>query len=94
MGDASPEALSQAYDLREAAFEVLKSAIESGESLDAAGRAHVARVRELDAALVEAGAALSESTRGERQDLQRARSVIQAHAARERDQPRLVAVKA
>ena len=60
----------------------------------AATRAVVLRVGELDEAIIGAGRSLIGALHGERLDLLRRRSAIQAHAARERGEARLVTVKA
>ena len=92
--DASAEDVAAAWSDRVAAFETLREAIEAGERVGPAVRACVERVRELDALLLEQGTRLATRIQAERQALGRKRAVIQAHATRERPEPRAVAVKA
>ncbi|GEM_PF-6864255 len=94
-GEGEIDSLGVAYDRREVAFDALHARIEEGEppKLGPAARAAVARVRALDEEILEVGWAQATAIRDERQSLRRRRSVIQAHASRERGQPRVVTVK-
>ena len=95
LGDGEIDGIGDAYDRRERAFEALHARIEDGEppKLGPAARAAIQRVRVLDEAILEVGFAKATAIRDERQSLRRRRSAIQAHAAREREQPRVVTVK-
>jgi len=88
------EPLSLAMARRDDAFDAFQARVASGGKLDAATRAVVLRVGELDEAIIGAGRSLIGALHGERLDLLRRRSAIQAHAARERGEARLVTVKA
>ncbi|MBB85238.1 MAG: hypothetical protein CL931_15630 [Deltaproteobacteria bacterium] len=95
LDQGDPERMGPAYERREVAFSILQSGREDGEppTLGPAAHAAVARVRTLDAEILEVGWARAEEIRVERQYLRRRRSVIQAHSSREREQPRVVTVK-
>ncbi len=92
--ESPPEILRSAFAEREAAFEALREAVGANARVDAETGRVLARVRALDASMIATGEAFGVHVRGERQDLARRRSVIQAHARRERDAPRLLEVKA
>ena len=92
--EAAPAELVAAFARREIAFDAIREAVAAGGHPNAANRACLARVRALDAAMIEAGRARAAATRDERQELLRRRTAIQAHALREREQPRFVAVRA
>ena len=93
-GDGDFAEIGIAYQRREVAFEALKACVESGATLDAATRTCVERVRSLDQEILAAGDLEATAIRDERNSLSRRRSVIQAHATRERSEPRVIAVKA
>lgn len=94
LDEAAAEDVAAAWAARLAAFDALREAVEAGERVGPAVRACVEHVRALDAALLEQGARLATGIRTERRALGRKRAVIQAHATRERPEPRAVAVKA
>ena len=95
LGEGDLDSIEAAYERREVAFESLRSGVVDGEppALGPAARAAVQRVRALDEEILEVGWAQAHAIRDERQNLRRRRSVIQAHASREREQPRVVTVK-
>lgn len=94
MEEAGAEALAAAYERRDAAYRSLCAAAADGTAASPAGRAALARVQQLDEAMMAAGSALIEALRGERRGLSRRRSAAQAHAGREREEPRLLTLKA
>ncbi len=95
LGDGDVDGIGEAYDRRQRAFDALRAHIVDGEPprLGAAARTAIARVRALDEEILEVGFAQTRAIREERQSLRRRRSVIQAHATREREAPRVVTVK-
>lgn len=93
MEEAEAEALEAAYERRDAAYQALCAAAD-GTVASPAARAALARVQQLDEAMMSAGSALVEALRGERRGLSRRRSAAQAHAGREREEPRLLTLKA
>lgn len=86
--------LDGARAAREAAFDRLRTLIQAGSRPDPQTRVDLARLRAIDAAMIDASQECSDGILDERQSLARRRSAIQAHATRERDAPRFVAVKA
>ena len=94
MADVEAEELAAAFEARDSAFVALRAITRQGAAPNAAGRAALDRIRQLDEAMIAAGESLVGALRDERHDLHRRRSAIQAHASREREEPRLVTVKA
>lgn len=86
--------LDELYDRRAEAFRVLQSLASRGISPDAAARAGLARIRSLDGEMLSAAVEQVDEIRDARHKLRRRRSVVQAHASRERGEPRLVTLKA
>lgn len=94
LGSGDLDSLGLAYDQRASAFGELQGACPVGTELSIAARACIDRVRALDHEIFGLGAGAVEALRGERNALQRRRSAIQAHATREREEPRLITLKA
>lgn len=94
---ASPADLHVAADAwrrRVEAFDALAEAVRRGATPGASARRRLRRLRALDDELLEIGEGAAEAIRDEQVGLRRRRSVIRAHAGRERRPARLVAVKA
>lgn len=96
---ADADALVEVYSGREAAFAVFRDAVESAGGPQCApiserARESLQRVAFFDADLIAAGTSLVEALRGEKRDLARVRSAIKKHSVREREQPRVVTIKA
>ena len=85
---------TSAFDRREILFSQLQRASAEGEALSAGGRTSIDRVRALDAEILALGDQRVEKIRGERHGLLRRRSAIAAHSRREREEPRLITLKA
>ncbi len=94
LGEQTAAVLDAALDRRETTYQALRAASESGIRPDAASRACLAEIKTLDAEMRTHGMAEVGALRGQRQSVQRRRSAIQAHAKRDRGEPRLVTVKA
>ena len=93
--DAAVETLAAAFRQRERAFDVLREAtLARGGRPEPGSRDLLAQVAELDRAMTAAGGALLAAIAGERQALARRRTAVGAHAAREREAPRLVTLRA
>ena len=93
-GDAEGSDLDQTFEWRERAFVEFRSLAEEAAPLDPAIRGILSRVRVLDEEILGLGTTLVNRIRGQRHALQRRRTVIQAHANRDRGEPRLVTLKA
>jgi len=93
MDDAEAELLASAFERRDVAYQALCS-VADGSAPSPAARAALERVHQLDEAMMAAGTSLLEALRGERRGLSRRRSAVQAHAGREREEPRLLTLKA
>lgn len=96
---AEAEVLSEVYSGREAAFEIFRAAIEGGGGpgkapLSEHARECLQRVSSFDADLIAAGTTLADALRDEKKELGQVRSAIQKHSVREREQPRLLTIKA
>ena len=89
-----PKSLDSALLRRDIAFELLRECADQETILPPAARACLDRVKALDEEMLEHGIAVVGQLRGERRSVQRRRSAIQAHAKRERGEPRLLTVKA
>lgn len=94
-GESDGAALAAAFEARARAFESLRAGHDP-ERWDpsSAIRAALERVRALDDEMLVLGMAGAASLQGERHGLQRRRSAMHAQLTRDRDEPRLIAVKA
>ena len=93
-GDIGNADLDRLFERRERAFAGLRCLVGDGGESGPGFRARLARIRVLDREILELGSALVSRVRGQRQALQRRRSAVQAHASRNRGEPRLVTMKA
>ncbi|MFK7898868.1 MAG: hypothetical protein AB8G23_23765 [Myxococcota bacterium] len=94
-----PVLVAEVYSGREAAFHVFRDAVEAAGGpqlapINAQARDALSRISSFDADLIAAGTALVEGLRDEKKELGRVRSAIGKHSVRERDQPRVVTIKA
>ena len=93
--DLEPEELAAAYLGREQSFERLRSIDRPAAwTASAAARACLERIRELDGEMLALGGASVTALRGERHGLARRRQAIHSQLAGDRDEPRLITVKA
>lgn len=86
--------LTQAYAAREEAFEAVEAAAAGGAAADAATRSMLNRIAELDREMLKSGAAEFGVVRDALQTISKQRCAVAAHQAREREGPRLIAIKA
>ena len=96
---AEAEVLAEVYSGREAAFAIFRDAVELAggpKSAPISGHARecIQRVSSFDADLIAAGTTLVDALRDEKNELGHVRSAIQKHSVRERQQPRLLTIKA
>lgn len=92
--DAPVSQLDAAYAQRSDAFEALRRLAE-GSPLKAPRAVRlIERICELDAELLEGAQQLASDLRADRSTITRARHAITAHTAKERSEPRLLAVRA
>ena len=94
LGDGDLEALLPAYEARESAFEELRVTVGTGARVDAASRAALDRMHELDSEILALGFSRADAIRNEQQALRRRRSAIKAHGSRERIEPKVLTIKA
>lgn len=94
LGDREAVALDVALDWRETTFQALRRLAEPGLVPNAAARSDLSEIQSLDQEMLAHGIAEVGELRGRRQSVQRRRCAIQAHAKRERGEPRLLTVKA
>ncbi len=93
--EAEPDELLAAYHERERSFERLRTTPRpAGWRPSAVARACLERIRELDGEMLALGEASATALRGERHGLQRRRQAIHSQLSGEREQPRLITVKA
>ncbi len=96
---AEAEALAVVYSGREAAFTIFRDAVETAggpkvASISVHARDCLQRISSFNADLIAVGTTLVDALRDEKKELGQVRSAIQKHSAREREQPRLVTIKA
>jgi hypothetical protein len=96
---AEAEVLAEVYSGREAAFVIFRDAVEvaggpKSAPISAHSRDCLQRVASFDADLIAVGATLVDALRDEKKSLGQARSAIQKHSVREREQPRVLTIKA
>lgn len=95
LGETALERLVEAHARRDRAYHALVAGVDPARFVPCdRARTLLAQIRELDAELIRLGERLPRALRGRRHALQRRRSALQAHAARERDEPRVVTLKA
>ena len=96
---AEPELLAEGYSDRAAAFLFFRESVEgAGGPGNAPISSHtrdcLQRVSSFDADLIEVGTTLVDALRDEKKELGQVRAAIQKHSVREREQPRVVTIKA
>ena len=96
---AEAEVLAEVYSGREAAFSAFRDAVEIAGGpgrapLSVQAKASLKRVADFDTDLIAAGTTLVGALQDEKRELGRVRSAIQKHAVREREQPRVLTIKA
>ena len=95
LGEEAPESeLEAAYARRLEAFEALRCVTDGRSLVGRNSRRLLAQVRRLDAELLEGAQSIASALRADRSTITRARHAISAHTAKERSEPRLLAVRA